>query len=125
MKNFLDKIFFRSNNLDYISINIKKLSKNTPANKIFKAINFYSSEGEIRYVGGCIRKIINNEKVDDIDLATNLEPKQVCEALKKENIKYYETGIKHGTITAFIDEYKLIASKIFITGVSLVRSLIF
>ena len=48
------------------------------------AINSYSSESEIRYVGGCIRKIINKENVDDIDLATNLEPKQVCEALKKK-----------------------------------------
>ena len=106
MKNFLDKIFFRSNNLDYISINIKKLSKNTPANKIFKAINFYSSEGEIRYVGGCIRKIINNEKVDDIDLATNLKPNQVCEVLKKNEINFFESGIEHGTITAVEDKYK-------------------
>jgi poly(A) polymerase len=106
MKNFLDKFFFRSNNLDYISQNIKDLTKKTPANKIFNSINSYSSESEIRYVGGCIRKIINKEKVDDIDLATNLEPKQVCEALKKNEINYYETGIEHGTITAIIDEYK-------------------
>ena len=106
MKNFLDKFFFRSNNLDYISKNIKDLTQNTPAYKIFDAINFFSSEGEIRYVGGCIRKIINKEKVDDIDLATNLEPKEICEALKKNNIDYYETGIEHGTITALIDNYK-------------------
>ena len=106
MKSFLDTIFFRSNNLDYISQNIKDLTKKTPTHKIFKAINSFSSESEIRYVGGCIRKIINKEKVDDIDLATNLEPTQVCEALKKNNIKYYETGIEHGTITAIIEEYK-------------------
>ena len=106
MINFLDKIFLRSNNLDYISQKIKNLTKNTPANKIFDVINSYSTESEIRYVGGCIRKIINNEIVDDIDLATNLEPKQVCEALKKNNINYYETGIEHGTVTALIDEYK-------------------
>lgn len=87
MKSFLDKIFFRSNNLDYISRNIKDLTKNTPAHKIFDAINSYSSESEIRYVGGCIRKIINKENVDDIDLATNLDPKQVCEALKKKKYK--------------------------------------
>ena len=83
MKNFLDKIFLRSNNLDYISQNIKDLSKNTTAGKIFDAINNHSSESEVRYVGGCIRNIINKEKVDDIDLATNLKPKQVCDALKK------------------------------------------
>ena len=106
MKNLLDKIFFRSNNLDFISQNIKIISEKTPAGKIFKAINSYSSESEIRYVGGCIRKIINNEKIDDIDLATNLEPKQVCEVLEKENINFFESGIEHGTITAIIDEYK-------------------
>ena len=106
MKNFLDKIFFRSNNLDYISKNIIDLTKNTSANKIFDAINLYSSESEIRYVGGCIRKIINKEKVDDIDFATNLEPQQVCEALKKNNISYFESGIDHGTVTAIEDEFK-------------------
>jgi poly(A) polymerase len=84
MKSFLDIIFFRTNNLDQISKSVKKLSQNSPANKIFDAINSFTSESEIRYVGGCIRKIINEELVDDIDMATNLEPIQVCEALKKK-----------------------------------------
>ncbi len=106
MKSFLDKIFFRSNNLDHVSETIKDLTKKTPSNKIFEAINSHTLESEIRYVGGCIRKIINKEKVDDIDLATNLEPKQVCEALEKNNIDYYESGITHGTITAIVDKYK-------------------
>jgi len=106
MKNFLDKIFFRSNNLDYINRNINSLTQSTPAYKIFDAINSFSPESEIRYVGGCIRKIINQEKVDDIDLATNLEPNQVCEVLKKHNVSYYETGIDHGTITAVEDNFK-------------------
>ena len=106
MKKFLDIIFLRSNNLSYISENIKGLTKKTSANKIFEAINSHSPESEIRYVGGCIRKIINGEKVDDIDLATNLEPKQVCEILKKNDINYFTSGIEHGTITAIKDEYK-------------------
>ena len=106
MKTFLDKIFFRSNNLNYLSNKIKNLTNNTPVRKIFEAINEYSEESEIRYVGGCVRKIINNEKVDDIDLATNLLPEQVCEVLKKKEINYYESGIDHGTITALIDNYK-------------------
>ena len=106
MKNFFNKFFFTSNNLSDFSKSIKDLSKKTPVSKIFNAINFYSSESEIRYVGGCIRKLLNNEKVDDIDLATNLEPDKVCESLKKNNINYYKTGIKHGTITAIIDNYK-------------------
>jgi len=106
MKNFLDKFFSRSKNLDYISQNLKQITLTTPANKIFEAINNFSEKSEIRYVGGCVRKVIKKENVDDIDLATNLTPLEVCEALKNKQISYYETGIKHGTITAIIDEYK-------------------
>ena len=60
----------------------------------------------MRYVGGCVRKVIKKETVDDIDLATNLVPNEVCDALKKQNINFYETGIQHGTITAIIDDHK-------------------
>ena len=106
MDNFLNKIFFRSRNLDYISKNLKDITHQTPVNKIFEAINSHSESSEVRYVGGCIRKIIKKEVVDDIDLATNLKPNEVCEALKKKAINYYETGIEHGTITAIIDDHK-------------------
>ena len=106
MDKFLDKVFFRSKNLDYISQSLKNITDQTPVNKIFKSINAYSEDSEVRYVGGCIRKLIKKETVDDIDLATNLKPKEVCEALKKSNINFYETGIDHGTVTAIIDEYK-------------------
>ena len=44
--------------------------------------------------------------LDDIDLATNITPLEVCEILKKNNISFYETGIEHGTVTAKIDNYK-------------------
>ena len=106
MDKFLDKIFFRSRNLDYINQNLKDITNQTPANKIFEAINNYSESSEVRYVGGCIRKVINKEVVDDIDLATNLKPNEICEALKNKDINFYETGIEHGTVTAVIDEYK-------------------
>ena len=106
MKSLLDKLFLRSNNLNIVSNNLKQISLDTPVSKIFFAINSYSSLSEVRYVGGCVRKAIKGEKIDDIDLATNLEPKEVCEALKKKQINYYETGIKHGTITALIDDHK-------------------
>ena len=63
MKNFLNKIFFRSNNLDTISGKIRELTKKTPVKKIFNVLNSYSEFSEVRYVGGCIRKIINNDEV--------------------------------------------------------------
>ncbi len=106
MKSLLDNLFFRSNNLNIVSNNLKQISLDTPASKIFFAINSYSSLSEVRYVGGCVRKAIKGEKIDDIDLATNLEPQEVCEALKKNQINYYATGLEHGTITALIDDYK-------------------
>tara|TARA_Y100000996_G_scaffold131035_1_gene99588 strand:+ start:35 stop:1309 length:1275 start_codon:yes stop_codon:yes gene_type:complete len=106
MKNLLDKIFFRNNNLENISERIKDLSNTKQCTKIFNCINSYSDKSEIRFVGGCIRKILNNEQVDDIDLATNLEPNEVSEVLKSNQINFYETGIEHGTITAVIDEKK-------------------
>ena len=106
MRNLLDRFFSRINNLDNVSQNFKKLFHQTPVSKIFEAINSYSTKSEIRYVGGCIRKILKNEDVDDIDLATNLEPKEICEALKKYKINYHESGIEHGTITALIEKHK-------------------
>ena len=106
MNNLLDKIFFRSQNHNYINSGFKDIKKNTEVEQIFNAIHSFSTSSKIRYVGGCIRKIINKEKVHDIDLAVNLRPIDVCDALNKKNIKYYESGIEHGTITALIKNIK-------------------
>jgi len=106
MNNLLDKIFFRSQNLNYINLYFKNIAKETEIKKIFNAISSFSESSEIRYVGGCIRKIINKETVDDIDLAVNLSPTDVCGALNNKNIKFYESGIEHGTITALINNNK-------------------
>ena len=106
MENFLNKFFFRSSNLNYISHSLDNLTKQTPAKKIFEALNTYNDTSEVRYVGGCVRKVIKKEVIDDIDLATNLKPIEVCDALKKKDINFYETGLEHGTITAIIDQYK-------------------
>ena len=105
MINFLDKLLKRTKNLNNVSKRILDLSKNTPVKKIFDSINNFLPNAEVRYVGGCIRKILNEEKLDDIDLATNLNPQEVKDALKKSNINFYETGIDHGTITAVIEGY--------------------
>ena len=106
MNNLIDKIFFRSQNLNYINVGFRNIKNETEIQKIFNAISSFSSNSEIRYVGGCVRKIINKEKVDDIDLAVNLNPIDVCKVLRQKNIKYYESGIEHGTITALINNNK-------------------
>jgi len=106
MKSIINKIFNNKKNLDQKFYLFKEIKKKFPIEKIFKSISEFSDTSEIRYVGGCIRKIINNEIVEDIDLATNLNPEQVIECLKKNNINYYETGINHGTLTVIINEKK-------------------
>ncbi len=106
MFNLLNKIFYLSKNLNVVSSKFSILKKETSIEKIFKVIENYSEEAEVRYVGGCIRKILNNEKVEDIDLATNIEPIKVKSALQKNGINFYETGMTHGTITASIENEK-------------------
>ena len=84
--------------------NFKELVSKKEVQELFKLINSYSNESEVRFVGGCVRKLINNEVVDDIDLSTNLRPEKVIEILKNYNINFYETGINHGTVTAVIND---------------------
>ena len=68
-----------------------------------KAIFAALPEGTTRFVGGCVRNAIMGEPIGDIDLATQLEPKQVQAHLKEAGIKTVPTGIEHGTLTAVID----------------------
>ena len=104
MKNILTKIFSSKNDLSSKEVSFLEIAKTTKVFDLFKVISNYSDSSEIRYVGGCVRKILNNEKFDDIDLATNLKPDEVKECLKNNNIDFFETGIDHGTITARIDK---------------------
>lgn len=59
--------------------------------------------GSLRFVGGCVRNALWDEPVGDIDLACQLDPNEVVNALKAANIRYVPTGIAHGTVTAVID----------------------
>ena len=104
MKALLKKIFQNKKISSDKDLKFLDLKSNKGVNKIFGAINNYNETSEIRYVGGCVRKILNDEKTDDIDLATNLTPDQVRQCLDKNQIKFFETGIEHGTITAVIDD---------------------
>ena len=104
MKALLKKIFQNKKISSDKDLKFQDLKNNKGVYKIFGAINNYNETSEIRYVGGCVRKILNDEKTDDIDLATNLTPDQVKQCLEKNQIKFFETGIEHGTITAVIDD---------------------
>jgi len=104
MKNILTKIFSSKKKLSFKEISFIEMTKITKVSELFNVISNYNDSSEIRYVGGCVRRILNNEKFDDIDLATNLKPEEVKECLKNNNIDFFENGIEHGTITARIEE---------------------
>ena len=98
--------FFNHSKNDLFKKNTLDIQKNFPVKKLFDAIKSFSDESDVYYVGGCVRKIFCHELVDDIDLATNINPDEVILSLKKNNISFYETGKNHGTITAIIDDKK-------------------
>ena len=104
MKNFFKKIITPKKSFNSKEISFLEIKKTTSISKLFKAISNYNDLSEVRYVGGCVRKILSKEKIDDIDLATNINPIEVKECLNNNNINFFETGIDHGTITANIEK---------------------
>ena len=82
----INKFFSISKNLEDKLSSFKSLKKTKAILQLFSAIENYSENSEIRYVGGCVRKALNNEVLDDIDLAVNLKPNECIEALNKKII---------------------------------------
>ena len=107
MKNFLLK-FIKQKNIN-LNTNLKfeNLKKKYEIKKIFNIFSNDLNNCQIRFIGGCVRKALSNENIDDIDLAVDLTPEEVKLILKNNNIKFFETGIEHGTITAKINDEKL------------------
>jgi poly(A) polymerase len=62
------------------------------------------AEGGIaaRFVGGCVRHMMLDQPVDDIDIAVDKPPETVMKALEAADIKVVPTGLKHGTVTAIV-----------------------
>ena len=62
-----------------------------------------AGEGMTRYVGGAVRDDLLDLPVNDVDLATRLQPSEVIDRLEAARIKAVPTGIDHGTVTAVSD----------------------
>ena len=84
----------------------KALQNIKEAQIIFSYLNEIGKEDNVRFVGGCVRKSISGDNIDDIDLATNLKPDVVKTKLNKKKIKVIDTGISHGTVTAILNDKK-------------------
>jgi poly(A) polymerase len=60
-----------------------------------------------RFVGGCVRKHLTNDTIDDIDIATILSSEDIKERFSNTDFKVIDTGIKHGTVTLISGQLKL------------------
>ena len=98
-----DRFFYKKFGSDEST---KFLENIKEAQIIFSHLNEIGKESKVRFVGGCVRKAICGENIDDIDLATSLEPDQVKRKLNNEDIKFIDTGISHGTLTAILNKRK-------------------
>jgi poly(A) polymerase len=58
------------------------------------------------FVGGCVRKFLTNEDIDDIDIASIFSPEELKEKFKDSEFKIIETGIEHGSVTVIINSSK-------------------
>ena len=76
------------------------------AKNIFSILKNHNKKTKLMLVGGCVRKLLSGEEIDDIDIAVNLNPEEIKNILIENKIKFLETGISHGTITVIIDKLK-------------------
>jgi len=97
--NFIKKIklkifpFYKNKEIKFI---FDKLQEGSPSNKIVA-----------RFVGGCVRKYLSGDEIDDIDIATTLSSENIKEKFKNSNFKVIDTGAQYGTITLVSKNLKL------------------
>lgn len=67
-------------------------------------ISLFEQNGHTAYaVGGCVRDALMGVAEKDIDITTSATPEQTEQILANNGIKFIETGIKHGTVTALVN----------------------
>ncbi|NKB51175.1 MAG: CCA tRNA nucleotidyltransferase [Rhizobiaceae bacterium] len=59
--------------------------------------------GEARIAGGAVRNALLDQPISDVDIATNLVPRDVILRMQAAGHKSVPTGIEHGTVTVVLD----------------------
>lgn len=73
---------------------------------LLKLVNaFKYTDKELFLVGGCVRDLLLNKTPKDYDLTTDATPDEVKAICKKAELKTFDSGIKHGTLTVIDDFY--------------------
>lgn len=73
---------------------------NPQTRAVIEAIEREGGPDCVRFVGGCVRNALTGREVDDLDLATQLEPLRTIKALRSAGLRVVPTGLAHGTVTA-------------------------
>ena len=58
------------------------------------------------FVGGCVRKFLTNEDIDDIDIACIYTPNEIKEKFKNSEFKIIDSGTEHGSVTIVVNSSK-------------------
>ena len=97
------------NLIQIIKRNIFPFYKNRELKSVFESLQKGLPKEKVaaRYVGGCVRKYLSGEKIDDIDIANDSTVDQVKEKLSSLDLKIIDTGTEHGTITVISKNYKI------------------
>ena len=69
-----DRFFYKKFGSDK---SLKFLENIKEAQIIFSYLNETGKESKVKFVGGCVRKALYGENIEDIDLATSLDPNEV------------------------------------------------
>ena len=85
--------FYKNSDLKFVFNILKKEASN-------------KSKGAM-FVGGCVRKHLLSEEIDDIDIATSLTTEQIKKIFKGTKFNVIDSGIKHGTVTLVYKKLKL------------------
>jgi len=76
--------------------------------KAFELINLFNDNCYEAYlVGGSVRDLLMERLIKDIDITTDATPSQIISIATENNLKYIETGIKHGTITLIFKDISM------------------
>ena len=66
--------------------------------EIFEILNKDKKDNAM-LVGGCVRNFLNNQEINDVDIATIFTPSEVIKKFSKTPFRVIKTGVDHGTVT--------------------------
>ena len=88
-----------------LSLSAHKIFRELLTDELLTVVHAFTQSGhEVRIVGGAVRDILLSRHLPkDIDLATTATPDEMVAVFKQSEIRYIETGLDHGTLTAHLN----------------------